>query len=234
MNTSTSVNIVIDRNKVCQRLGYKDRSPAAHMLSVIDSQIEKAYKLIKPAYTYELKEIEHISGAEVSFGDSLVFSSNTISYALSGCEWGALYVATIGGDLEEEMTRLMNKGDILEATILDAIGSTAVIQIRFNLQDTINEIAKAKGCRTTVRFSPGYCDWHVNQQKILFQSVDADSVGVRLTESCMMIPIKSISGVIGLGKLDPAKPPPCVTICEKRASCNHKSISWDPEKQFIL
>ncbi len=232
-NTVTSVNVVVDKDRVCQRLGYKERSPSALVTSLVDSQIEKAHKLIKPAYTYELKAIGHIFNEEVSLGDSLVFSSKTISYVLSDCKWGAIYVATIGEGLEGEATRLMKKGEMLEATVLDAIGSTAVLQVRLELQDTINGIAKAKGYQTIVRFSPGYCDWHVSQQKILCQSIDADLIGVRLTESCMMIPIKSISGVIGIGRLDPTKPPPCVTICKKRASCEHKSESWDPEKQWI-
>ena len=233
-NTVTSVNIVVDKNKVCRRLGYKERSPSALVSAVIDSQIEKAHKLIKPVYIYELKAIEHVFNEEVSLGGSLVFSSKTVSYVLSDCEWGAIYIATIGADLEGETARLMKEGEMLEATVLDAIGSTAVIQIRLELQDTINGIARAKGYRTIVRFSPGYCDWHVSQQKILFQSIDADSIGIRLTESCMMMPVKSISGVIGIGKLDLVKPPPCVTICKKRASCEHKSESWDPEKQWIL
>ncbi len=230
---TTSVDIVIDRNKACQRLGYKGRRPSASTLSLIDSQIEKAYKLIKPVYTYELKAIKHVIGEEVSLGDSLVFSSKTISYILSDCKWGAIYVATIGSDLGEEMSRLLKKEEVLEATILDAIGTEAVAQTLYKLQDAVKEIARANGCHATIKYSPGYCDWHVSQQRILFQTIDSASVGVRLTESCMMIPLKSVSGIIGIGKFDPAKPPPCLAVCSKRASCTHKRIGWDPEKQWV-
>ncbi len=232
MKTITVVNI--DKNGVCQHLGYRDRSPSASTLSVIDSQIAKAHKLIKPTYTYALKAIDSVRGNEVSVDGSLVFTSQTISYVLSDCDWVAIFLITIGNDLEEESLKLMGKGKILEGTILDATGTEAVVQTLYKLEDVVKGIARAKGCQATIKYSPGYCDWDVSQQKLLFQVIDSTSLGVRLTESCMMVPLKSISGVIGIGKLDTTKPPPCVAVCNKRSACTHKRIDWDPEKQRLL
>lgn len=229
MNTITAVNI--DRNEVCRRLGYKDRSPSVSTLSLIDSQIDKAYKLIKPVYTYELKAIEGVVGQEVFVENSLVFSSKTISYVLSDCKWGAIYLATIGNDLEEEVSRSMDRGKMLEATILDTAGTEAVAQTLYKLRDAVKEIAQANQCQATVQYAPGYCDWDVSQQKVLFQAIDSTSVGVRLTESCLMIPQKSVSGIVGIGQLDTTRPPPCLVVCHKRASCTHKRVGWNPEKQ---
>lgn len=232
MKTITEVNI--DKNEVCRHLGYQERSPSASVLSLIDSQIAKAYKLIKPTYTYELRAIEGILGQDIFVANSLVFTSKTISYVLSDCKWVAIFLVTIGNDLEEESLKLMEKGEMLKAAILDAIGTEAVAQALYELQDTVKEIARAKGCQAVLRFSPGYCDWDVSQQKLLFQAIDSTSLGVRLTESCMMVPLKSISGIIGIGKLDKTKPPPCVAVCSQRMSCTHKRTDWDPEKQWLL
>ena len=129
---------------------------------------------------------------------------------------------------------LMGKGEMLEATVLDAIGSEAVAQTLYRLRDDVKGIAQANRCQATVQYAPGYCDWDVSQQKVLFQAIDSTSVGVRLTESCLMIPSKSVSGVIGIGKFDTAKPPPCLVVCNKRESCTHKRVGWDPEKQWLL
>ncbi len=140
-------------------------------------------------------------------------------------------LATIGNSLSGEASRLMETGKTSKAVVLDAIGTEAIVQVSYKLQDAIKEIAKANGCQAAIRYSPGYCDWHLSQQKVLFQTIDSASVGVRLTESCLMIPLKSVSGTIGIGKFETTKPPPCLAVCDKRASCTHKRISWNPEKQ---
>jgi len=49
------------------------------------------------------------------------------------------------------------------------------------------------------RFSPGYCDWGLNQQEKVFKALNGDSAGIRLTKRCLMVPQKSISGIIGIG-----------------------------------
>ena len=230
----TTVDVDINREEICPRLGYKARAPSVSIFSLIDSQIATARNLIKPIYTYELKTINDVRGHEVFVEGSLVFISKTVSYVLYDCKRVAVFLVTIGNGLDEEMSKLMVKGQTLEATILDAIGTEAVIQSCRRLQDVIRGIAQSDGCRATIRYSPGYCDWDVSQQKVLFQAMDSDSVGVRLTASCLMIPSKSISGVIGIGQFDTAKPPPCLAVCSKRASCSHKRESWDPEKRLWL
>ena len=234
MKAITAVGVDIDKDAVYRRLGYKNRSPSAAVLSAIDSQMPKAYKLIKPMFTYELKAVEDVVGQEVFLSGSLVFSSKTLSYVLSDCKWGSIYLVTIGKDLDEQMARLMERGEMLKATILDAIGTEAVAQILYKLWDVIKGIAKANGSQATVQYAPGYCDWHVSQQKVLFQAIDSDSLGVRLTETCMMIPQKSISGVIGIGKFDATKAPPCLAVCDKRTYCSYRRLDWNPGKQSLL
>lgn len=223
MKTVTAVNIKtnIDKRAVCQYLGYKNQTPPSFILSLIDSQLARAYQLIKPAYTYILKAIEGIKRHEVFLEDSLVLSSKTVSYVLSDCEWVAVFLSTIGRDLEEEISKLMERGEMLSATILDAIGTEAVEKTTDRLQDDIEKLAKKMGCQATLRYSPGYCDWNVTQQEVIFQTIDSTALGVKLTSSCMMVPLKSVSGIIGIGKFDKTKPPPCFK-CNKKVSCPYK------------
>lgn len=51
----------------------------------------------------------------------------------------------------------------------------------------------------TMLFSPGYCGWHVSGQKRLFESLRPDEIGIELSESFLMQPLKSVSGVIVVG-----------------------------------
>jgi len=234
VSTGGIQSITIDRNTVCRRLGYRGHTPLMSILPLVDSQIARAHKLIKPVYTYKLKAIEDIHEEQVFMAGSLVLTSKIVSYVLSDCRWAAVFLVTIGSDLGEEMSKLMKKGDILEALILDAIGSEAVEQACFKVQGAVKERAGVNGCQATAAYSPGYCDWDVSQQKVLFQALDSTSLGVSLTESCMMVPEKSVSGIIGIGKFDKTKPPPCLVVCSKRASCTYKRVDWDPEKQWLL
>lgn len=216
---------IIDRNAVCWRLGYRGHTPSMSILSLVDSQIARAHKLIKPVYTYKLREIEDIQEEQVFMAGSLVFTSKVVSYVLSDCRWAAVFLATIGSGLGEEMSKLMKKGDTLGVLILDAIGSEAVEQTCCNLEGVVRERARGNGYRATARYSPGYCDWDISQQRILFRALGSTSIGVSLTESCYMLPLKSVSGIIGIGKFDTSKPPPCLAVCNKWASCPHKRDS---------
>ena len=85
----------------------------------------------------------------------------------------------------------------------------------------MERIAYQSGYQGTLRYSPGYCDWDTEQQKEVFQAIDAGSIGVVLTESCFMIPQKSISGVIGIGERGREKTSPCI-VCSKKASCPYR------------
>jgi cobalamin-dependent methionine synthase I len=53
------------------------------------------------------------------------------------------------------------------------------------------------GLQPTKRYAPGYGDWELSSQTALLSLVDAGRIGIRLTGDFLMIPAKSISGVIG-------------------------------------
>jgi len=57
-----------------------------------------------------------------------------------------------------------------------------------------------QGFKTSRHFSPGYRGWNISQQKIIFEIIPAEDIGVILTKGYMMLPRKSLSWVIGVGK----------------------------------
>jgi hypothetical protein len=54
--------------------------------------------------------------------------------------------------------------------------------------------------KITNRYSPGYCDWNVGEQHKLFSFFPDNYCGIRLTPSALMDPVKSVSGIIGIGE----------------------------------
>jgi len=171
----------------------------ARISSLIDEYIENANHLIEPSYSYVIGDIELVHDSTVVIEGSIIFESQVIARLLEQCHKVAVFLVTIGKHLEETSCRLADDGLILQASVLDAIGSDATEKVADFVQDSIREMAGAQGFVTSRRFSPGYCDWDIGQQRAVFQAVDGDVVGIRLTKRCLMIPRKSISGIIGIG-----------------------------------
>jgi len=69
------------------------------------------------------------------------------------------------------------------------------------------------GLKITNRYSPGYCGWVTSEQHKLFALLPKDICSIRLTESSLMLPIKSVSGFIGIGPNVRFNPYTC-QLCE--------------------
>lgn len=197
----------IDTKSVCSYLGYSsDSEPPARISSLIEEYAEEAHHLIVPSFSYVIRDIElvqdsrvFVEGSDDLLSHLIVFESEVIARLLRQCRRVAVLLVTIGIHLEEMTSKLAEDGLILQASVLDAIGSDAVEKVADFVQNRIEEAAHAEGFVISRRFSPGYCDWDISQQRAVFRAVTGDSAGVHLTDRCLMIPQKSISGIIGLG-----------------------------------
>lgn len=119
---------------------------------------------------------------------------------LRGSEAYALFVCTAGMDYEAYQQRLKAEGDMVRVFIADALGSVIAEKCADKMENSLQLSIDKLGWHHTNRFSPGYCGWHVSQQQMLFPLFDGHTCGITLTDSSLMVPIKSVSGIIGLGK----------------------------------
>lgn len=206
----------INTDQVLENMGYgSDGVPSARIESLVQEYADNIRHLIEPSYSYVIREVNAVRGSRVAIEGSVSFRSNVIARLLQECQKAAIFVLTIGGRLEEVVRQLSKDGLILQAAALDAIGSDAAEALAKTVEDIIAKKAAAEGLGISRRFSPGYCDWKVSQQKMLFRAMGEDTDGVRLTNGCLMIPQKSISGIIGIGPRDQvASYNPCLTCNE--------------------
>jgi hypothetical protein len=130
-------------------------------------------------------------GAELSTGE-------IITDCLAGSDALAVFVATIGGELERASNTCMESGDPVQGFIFDLIGSE-LAELAADWTEKTLDTLLAPGVHSTSRYSPGYCGWNVADQHKLFSLLPPGFCGIALTESALMIPIKSVSGVIGIG-----------------------------------
>ena len=195
-----AVDIEIDKEQVCHYIGYDgNHGMSARISSLIDDYAEHAHHLINPLYSYVIKNVEWARGSMALIDDSIIFKSQVVAQLLEHCSQVAILLVTIGKYLEETTSKLARDRLMLQATVLDAIGSDAMEKVADAVQDRIKEIAGTMGLVISRRFSPGYCDWNIGQQRMIFHALTGNTIGVRLTGECLMIPQKSISGIVGIG-----------------------------------
>jgi len=212
--------IKIDYRPVLKNLGYDppENSPV-RIRSLIEVYMEKALRWITPTYNYVLKDVKGVSGNLSYIEGDIIFESDVIARLLERCHKVAVFALTIGSTLENVSAGLAEYGHVLKASVMDAIGSTLAEKTADDVQSCIAAAAVAKNLAVSRRFSPGYCDWHVSQQKMVFKALGGRTSGIWLTSSGLMIPRKSVSGIIGLGPFGlPDSYVPCRT-CEKNHKC---------------
>ncbi len=141
---------------------------------------------------------------------------------LKGSEYAALFLCTAGSLFTDLTHHFNSRGDLLEAYIVDAIGSLTVEKAMDKIQHDLKRKAAVWQMEISNRYSPGYCEWHLSLQQVLFDLIGENSTGVSLTDSCLMQPIKSVSGVIGIGKTVTRKEYGCV-VC-RNENCIYRKI----------
>lgn len=123
-----------------------------------------------------------------------------ISRQLRGSSAFAFFVATAGMEFENLQEQLKTEGDMVSIFIADAMGSVIAEKAADCMELALQKTLASSGLKHTNRFSPGYCGWHVSQQHLLFSHFPTPQpCGITLSESSLMTPIKSVSGIIGIG-----------------------------------
>lgn len=119
---------------------------------------------------------------------------------LKNSEMLAFFICTAGETISNRSQELMNTGSLLEGYVSDIIGSVLTEVVMDIIHKKLSVQMLEKGLKTTNRYSPGNCDWQVEEQIKLFNFFPENFCGVSLSNSSLMSPIKSVSGVIGIGK----------------------------------
>ena len=190
--------ITIDRNEVLRRQSRGDPSPA--LLSAADWAIQRAQELVQPAVAYTVLESEGVEGEELVLENNVRLRLGPHADLAAPARRVIVSVATIGPRLEAEVHELMGGSDALKGYVLDCAGVVAVGQTAMQLRELIEDMARQEGWGVGPSLYPGSpMGWSVRGQKDLIQLAPAEEIGVRLTSSCMLIPHKSSSGLIGIG-----------------------------------
>ena len=187
--TLTYDQLMITPTDVFEQMGYHGLLPDKVTQQETSVIIEEVRQWLCPQFCYQVVK------EQPSFDMGKI-----ILRQLRGSEAYALFVCTSGTEYEAYQQRLKEQGDMVRVFIADALGSVIAEKCADLMEATLQENIDKLGWHHTNRFSPGYCGWHVSQQQLLFPLFEGHTCGVQLTDSSLMVPIKSVSGIIGIGK----------------------------------
>jgi hypothetical protein len=192
------IQVHIARDEVLRRQTRKE--PSALMLSLADWAIERAGELLEPAAAYAVFESEGVDGEDLILQGGSRLKLGPHADLIAPAQRVIASVATIGPRLEEEVRRLMAGPDVMKGYLLDCAGVVAVSQTSLAIREMVEEMARAEEWGVGPSLYPGSpMGWTVRGQRELLSLLDTEQIGVRLTSSCMMVPQKSSSGLIGIG-----------------------------------
>ncbi len=197
-----SIRVAPHRDVALRRQGV----PEGHQVSeLVEGLVEKAISL------YESLTQPKGVMAEISLSDfGEVFGGegrNDLPAPLPGivekAEGLALFAATLGDPVSAKIQELFQENDPATACMLDGIASDRAEGAATLLADTFLDSLLQKGEvdseARVLPYSPGYCGWHITGQKKLFAFLNPEQIGISLNASCLMSPIKSVSGVLVVG-----------------------------------
>ncbi|MDR1722742.1 MAG: hypothetical protein LBR84_02230 [Tannerella sp.] len=148
---------------------------------------------------FDAPEIDNSEGI-IRLGDKMIVPRRKVCGYMKNSESIAVFIGTAGENFTTMTRKCNSEGDYLKGYVIDAFGSITAERMAEYLQNALQAEMDAKGLNITNRYSPGYCNWHLSGQKKLFELLPDNPCDITLTDSMLMMPIKSVSGIIGIGK----------------------------------
>lgn len=173
---------------IFEAMGYRSAAPDEATRQELQAIVGEVRRWLQPAFCYQVVR------ALPPFAMGRIIEGQ-----LRGAEAYAVFLCTSGTAFEAYQQRLKAEGDMVRTFLADALGTVIAEHCADRMEEALQQSVDKLGWHRTNRFSPGYCGWHVSEQQLLFPLFEGHTCGVRLTASSLMVPIKSVSGIIGLG-----------------------------------
>lgn len=148
------------------------------------------------------------------------FYGNSIKKHLKNCDHCYMMIATLGFNID----KLIDKYQISDMTssyIADKAANILIEKYCDQITQEIRESEKINGFEITTRFSPGYGDFPLETQKEFLKIINAEKLGVYLTDGYLMKPFKTVTAVIGVGNIGKTDSDRCGN-CKNRNNCERQ------------
>lgn len=219
--------LALDRREIYRTMGSAEYAPDAEMTARVEKTIAEIARTCRPRFGYAIYPVQRVSARRIVAADRAFATGSVIARCLEGSEQAAVFVATSGVEFDRWLHGLQREGDIVRQFVADAVGSEIAEATARAAAACVEEIARRQHLAVSNSYSPGYCGWPVSDQQTLFSLLPPHPCGVRLNDSSLMSPIKSVSGMIGLGRRIRKMPYGCA-VCGKK-DCYKNRINEKPK-----
>jgi hypothetical protein len=227
INSAFQINfsdLKLDVPQIEQVMGYKEGESHETVSELTGKLLKVAESVCSIKAEYRIWPVEELYDAEKSIGiNGLVFNLKKIVYSQTKkADSVAVFICTAGEEIGNLSRNAMKEGDLLTGYVYDVIGSEVAEAAVDLMQENLLKTMIAEGKKITNRYSPGYCGWDVAEQHKLFQLIPDNFCGVKLNDSALMNPEKSVSGFIGIGENVRYNPYTC-RLCDMK-DCIYRRI----------
>lgn len=200
-------------------MGYRSLRPEGLIPELLEKVKTEIYPLCVPRYMYHIVEGKQANKRLIVVGNVSFETGRIITSYLDRVSNFCVFVATVGKEFDEYLHTIKQTGDILKEFIADSLGTVIV-------EACVNQIKKDIGSDSTfiqsLPYSPGYCGWNISEQSKLFSFFPPAPCAIALSDSYLMSPVKSVSGIIGLGKELKPQPYHC-NLCTNKNCYKRKN-----------
>jgi len=190
-----------NKSLIYARLGFdkKRTGLSGPMRDEAEKLIKKAENTLNLTGAYRIMNLDRIDPPKVILEDGTVLSGVRLAELMKDCDQAIIMLATGGSEIMELINRLQEEGRMSEAVIIDAAASEITDSVLDMVMLHVNQMLRSKGrVLTKMRFSPGYGDFDLEQQRELYRLMNGEAFGITLNEACLLIPEKSVLAIAGI------------------------------------
>jgi hypothetical protein len=194
-------DLKLDLTSVELDLGYVGVEMPDYFKQMLDEVAAKLSRKCSIRAGYRMVNFEFPADRNdgIILNDIFFRTDKIVASQLKHSEKAIIFTCTIGNKMEVWAKKMMTEGNPVLGYFIDSVASLTVETAMNCLHEHIGSKMLKEKLNITNRYSPGYCNWSVAEQKFLFSLLPKKFCGITLTDSALMIPIKSVSGIIGVG-----------------------------------
>ncbi|MBN1472490.1 MAG: hypothetical protein JW925_11970 [Syntrophaceae bacterium] len=189
------------REKIYRRLGFKKKTTelSGARGKETDFLINEASSLISLKGMMVRLAIQHNDGKKIMLSGDLSFTSQKLSNVLRDCDEAVLMGATAGNAIMEAIKEKTFQDDLAVAVVYDATASEMTDSALDWIVHYTNQLIRREG-KTLLprRFSAGYADFALENQKIIYEKLQMEKFGVKINSNFILLPEKSVTAICGI------------------------------------
>lgn len=169
---------------------------------------------IVPGVLSEIEDLADIHGGYVIFGDLMLCRApycmkiHGVTFAVGEkvfmpmrrSTMAAVYICSAGKEIAQWLQAISKKGDLPQIRLSEILTTIMLETAMDQIQHDLMRDASYRHLRITNRFSPGYCNWDIEDKKKVLSMIPDGFCNMRLNGNGITSSANYVSGIIGIGR----------------------------------